>query len=287
MEVKPVIKPVVKPVAVGVKPVVTTVNVIATPVTETATEPTKVTSVTELTKEERLKDVKGAVAKVETKNSTKKKDTKPKVNKNSNKKKEVTEGEVVRKEPVKKVIEGIEIDYTKYQEQEEEMKKRIFEYDGNVVFMDITTTEMSTLQELWQAGKAPYDRKLGEYILSYDALSDTLSKVYLDEIISVTTENYYDDVRALNPTLLGHYHTVYHRGRRIYDRINDRTFDYIMGNCSIKEINVVTVDVHTRCRFFGVDISKITDDLYSKTITQKVRDSSQISSINLDAEGGE
>lgn len=319
MEIKPVSIPVVKPVAMGaVKPVVAPIATMITPATappvisreasvapapklEQPTKPVQVTeepkpSVTEMSKEERLSDIKSAVTKVETKgkssdkkSSSKKQNNKAKINKKSNKKKEVQEGEVVRKEPVKKTIEGIEIDYSVFLENEEEMKKKISEHNGNAVFMDITTTEMKTVQELWEIGKAPYDRKMGEYVLSYDAFSDTLNKVFVDEILSITTERYYDDVRAVNPVCLGHYHIVYHRGRRIFDKINDRTFDYIMGSINVKEYYEVTVDTNTRCRFHGVDITKITNELYEKTVDQKIRESSRMTSIsyNDDVEGGE
>ena len=319
MEIKPVsipvMKPVVKPVTVGivnqVAPIViptTTppvipkeVSVEPAPKLEQPAEPVQTIeetkpSVTEMSKEERLSDIKGAVTKVkakgksnDNKSSSKKTSSKPKINKNSSKKKEVQEGEVVHKEPAKKVIDGIEIDYSIFLEKEEEMKKKIFEHKGNVVFMDITTTEMKTVQELWEIGKAPYDRKLGEYVLSYDAFSDTLNKVFIDEILSITTEKYYDDVRAVNPVCLGHYHIVYHRGRRIFDKINDRTFDYLMGNANIKEYYEVTVDRNTRCRFHGVDITKITNELYTRTVDQKIRESSRMTTIsyNDDIEGGE
>lgn len=306
MEVKPVVKPLgaipvapvqVKPVAVA--PVIA--QKVASPVSaEPIVKDTEVKSVTDISKEERLGDIKQAVEKVEEKKvevktetnvePTSKKKQKGKVSdhlKPSAKGAEVKEGEIVKEDPPTKEVNGIVINYEDFKKDETAFIARLNAYpDKNVLIENMETDEIKCLQTLWEAGKGAVDRKSGEYVLAYDIYEDTLNKIFVKDIIDVTVNKYYDNVALDNPRYLGCYYNVYHKGRRVFDKINARTFDYLKGKGLIPKEHICTIDVNTRLRFFNKTIEQVNQDEFDRELKNKLRTANRFDQayLNLDIE---
>ena len=326
MEIKPVVKPLgvvtaapitpVKPVAI--QPVVAApiiapkvVSPVSVDTTAKDTE-AKTESVVDVPKEERLGDIKQAVTKVEEKKTIieeskkqdnfvpetsvsdetpkSKKKNKAKISNNlkpSAKAKEVTEGEIIKKDPPTKEVEGIVINYEDYRKDEIAFVERLKTIKEKHVYLEgIETDEMKCLEKLWEQGKGAVERKLGEYVLSYDIYEDILSKIFVDEIIHVVVNRYYDDVTLNNPKYLGCYYHVYHKGKRVFDKINTRTYEYLKSKKLIPEEFICTIDVNTRIRFFGKKIEDINQAEFDRELKNKLRVANRFDKayLNLDIE---
>lgn len=310
MDVKPVVKPLgglnvtpVKPVAVAqvAKPIsvapVVTPKTVSTVSVDTTAKDIEVKSVTEIPKEERLGDIKQAVNKVEasqveteTKPETKSKKKGKLVDnlKSSSKVSEVNSGEVIKKDSTTKDFgNGVVINFLDYKKEEDAFAERIKQIsDKNVLLEGITTDEMKCIEVLWSEGKSVVDRKLGEYVLSYDVYEDTLNKIFVDEIIEVVINKYYDDVTLANPKYMGCYYHVYHKGRRVFDKINKRTYDYLSGKGLIPKEYVCTIDVNTRLRFFNKNVEQVNQEDFDRELKNKLRAANRFDQayLNLDIE---
>ena len=251
-------------------------------------------SVTELTKEERLSDIKGAVNKVkaaisenkttvstdktkvvgEKDTNTKSKTTKIGRSKKTDSMIEADKEPIIREDPTTKVIVTPTNTYTinllEYKDDEDRLRAFMKTIPENVLIANFETDELKTQAMLWEEGKTIHDPKLGEYVIAVNVWEDGIYKIFAKDIIHVIAHTYYDDVRLANPKNLGSYYQVYHRGRRVFDKINKKAFDHLTAGGFIPETFVCTVDAHTRLRFFNKRIGDITDDVYKHEMEMRI-----------------
>lgn len=279
--------PTLKTPTIGIKPVVINNVKPIKPLTPAPVVNTIVQEKKEEVKEvkEVKEEVKTVTPKTEEKAVDKKTNSKPKkkeaniseiVKRETANSKAAKEGEVVKQAPTKVMNGDFEIDLSKYKDAEEEYKKRVREYKDNVLIANVETDEMKGLNQLWDDGKWVGDRKLGEYVLSYNIYDDTLNKIFVDDIIHIVVNNYYDDVTLANPKYLGSYYNVYHRGRRTFDKINKNTFQHLKANNLVPQTFTCTIDANTRLRFFNKSIDKITEEDFKHELALRLKENNRL-----------